>query len=103
LPLLRRSENPACRVDQQAALSSASVRSSSEPASSLHPTTCAAMADLRRTLNNRERAALSYFRRKRGIHRRTVSLNDQQFDALEVRGYLNPGRRGNRADEVIGA
>jgi hypothetical protein len=42
---------------------------------------------------------LSDWRRKRGIHRRTVSVTDAQLDALEVRGYLDPGRRGDRADE----
>jgi hypothetical protein len=54
---------------------------------------------LRRRLSNRERAALSWWRRKRGIHRRTVSLTDAQLDALEVRGHLDPSRRGDRADE----
>jgi hypothetical protein len=49
----------------------------------------------RKILNNKERAALSYFR----IHRRMVSVTDDQLDALEVRGYLDPDRRGDRADE----
>jgi hypothetical protein len=63
-------------------------------------TTGSSMTDaLRRRLSNRERAALSTWRRKRGIHRRTVSLTDDQLDALEKRGYLHPDRRGNRTDE----
>jgi hypothetical protein len=28
-----------------------------------------------------------------------AGLFDAQLDALEVRGYLDPGRRGDRADE----
>jgi hypothetical protein len=55
---------------------------------------------VRRTLTNRERRRLSDWRRKRGIHRRTVSLTDDQLDALEVRGYLDPDRRGDRPDET---
>jgi hypothetical protein len=47
-----------------------------------------------------ERAALSKWRRKRGIHRRTVSLNDDQLDALEEQGYLDPGFRGAGDDEA---
>jgi hypothetical protein len=50
-------------------------------------------------LTSRERAALSYQRKKRGIIRRTVTLTQNDFDALEVRGYLDPDRRGDRADE----
>jgi len=41
------------------------------------------------------------FRRRKswGIHRRSIDVTDPQLDALEVRGYLNPDRRGDRADE----
>jgi hypothetical protein len=53
---------------------------------------------VRRTLSNRERAA--WWRRKRGIHRRTVSLNEQHLDALEAPGYLDPGFRGAGDDEA---
>jgi hypothetical protein len=52
-----------------------------------------------RSLNSWERAALSYFRKKRGIIRRTVTLTQNDLDALEVRGYLDPDRCGDRADE----
>jgi hypothetical protein len=53
----------------------------------------------RRILTSAQRMELSRWRRKRGIHRRTVSQTDYQLDALEVRGYLDPDRRGDRADE----
>jgi hypothetical protein len=41
------------------------------------------------------------FRRRRswGLHRRSIDVTDAQLDALEVRGYLNRDRRGDRADE----
>jgi hypothetical protein len=41
------------------------------------------------------------FRRRQswGLHRRLVDVTDAQLDALEVRGYLDPDRRGDRADE----
>jgi hypothetical protein len=51
---------------------------------------------VRRTLNNKERRRLSDWRRKRGIHPRSICVNDAQLDALEVRGYLDPDRRGER-------
>jgi hypothetical protein len=38
-------------------------------------------------------------RSKRGMHRVSITLTDTQLDALEVRGYLDPDRRGDRADE----
>jgi hypothetical protein len=38
-------------------------------------------------------------RRSWGLHRRLIDVTDAQLDALEVRGYLNPDRRGDRADE----
>jgi hypothetical protein len=38
-------------------------------------------------------------RLKRGMHRRSITLTDVQLDALEVRGYLDPDRRGDHADE----
>jgi hypothetical protein len=31
--------------------------------------------------------------------RRSIDVTDAQLDALEVRGYLDPDRRGDRADE----
>jgi len=34
-----------------------------------------------------------------GLHRRLIDVTDAQLDALEVRGYLDPDRRGDRADE----
>jgi hypothetical protein len=41
------------------------------------------------------------FRRRQswGLHRRSIDITDAQLDALEVRGYLDPDRRGDRADE----
>jgi hypothetical protein len=41
------------------------------------------------------------FRRRQswGLHRRSINVTDVQLDALEVRGYLDPDRRGDRADE----
>jgi hypothetical protein len=41
------------------------------------------------------------FRSRRARRRvpRTVNLTQNDLDALEVRGYLNPDRRGDRADE----
>jgi hypothetical protein len=33
------------------------------------------------------------------MHRLSITLTDAQLDALEVRGYLNPDRRGDRTDE----
>jgi hypothetical protein len=40
------------------------------------------------------------FRRRQswGLHRRPIDVTDAQLDALEVRGYLDPGRRGDCAD-----
>jgi hypothetical protein len=46
-----------------------------------------------------ERVRAHRKRSKRGIHRLSITLTDTQLDALEVRGYLNPDRRGDRADE----
>jgi hypothetical protein len=42
------------------------------------------------------------FRRRRacGVYRRTVDVTAAQLDALEVGGYLDPDRRGDRADEA---
>jgi hypothetical protein len=41
------------------------------------------------------------FRRRQswGLHRRSIDVTDAQLDALEVRGYLDPDRRDDRADE----
>jgi hypothetical protein len=41
------------------------------------------------------------FRRRQswGLHRRSIDVTDAQLDALEVRGYLDPDRRGDRNEE----
>ena len=41
------------------------------------------------------------FRRRQSwdLHRRSIDVTDAQLDALEVRGYLDPDRRGDRTDE----
>jgi hypothetical protein len=41
------------------------------------------------------------FRRRQswGLHRRSIDVTDAQLDALEVLGYLDPDRRGDRTDE----
>jgi hypothetical protein len=54
-------------------------------------------AETRSTSTQRVKA----FRRRQswGFHRRSIDVTDAQLDALEVRGYLNPDRRGDRADE----
>ena len=46
-----------------------------------------------------ERVRAHRKRTKRGMHRLSITLTDAQLDALEVHGYLDPGRRGDRADE----
>jgi hypothetical protein len=46
-----------------------------------------------------ERVRAHRKRTKRGMHRLSITLTDAQFDALEVRGYLDPDRRGDCADE----
>jgi hypothetical protein len=48
-----------------------------------------------------EAARVKAFRRLQswGLHRRSIDVTDAQLDALEVRGYLDPSRRGNRTDE----
>jgi hypothetical protein len=38
-------------------------------------------------------------RRRHGLHLRSIDVTDAQLDALEVRGYLDPDRRGDRLDE----
>ncbi|MGB6283069.1 MAG: hypothetical protein WBG18_01370 [Xanthobacteraceae bacterium] len=47
------------------------------------------------------RQAVRRYRRRRhhGIYRRPIDVTDAQLDALEERGYLDPDRRGDRADE----
>jgi hypothetical protein len=47
------------------------------------------------------RQAVRRYRRRRqhGIYRRPIDITDAQLDALEERGYLDPDRRGDRADE----
>jgi hypothetical protein len=39
------------------------------------------------------------FCRPGGMHRLSITLTDTQLDALEERGYSDPDRRGERADE----
>ena len=51
----------------------------------------------RSTSTSRVRAFRS--RQSSGIQRRLINVTDTQLDALEARGYLDPGRRGDRADE----
>ena len=38
-------------------------------------------------------------RRKRGLFLRPILVTKDQLDQLEVRRYLDPDRRGERADE----
>ncbi len=38
-------------------------------------------------------------RRQHGIYHRPIDITDAQLDALQERGYLDPDRRGDRADE----
>ena len=38
-------------------------------------------------------------RRKRGLFLRSIIVTKDQLDQLEVRGYLDPDLRGERADE----
>jgi hypothetical protein len=51
--------------------------------------------------NEQMRKAMKRYRRRRkhGIHRRSIDLTNAQLDALQERGYLDPERRGDRADE----
>jgi len=46
-----------------------------------------------------ERVRAHRKRSKRGMHRVSITLIDTQLDALEVLGYLDPDRRGDRAEE----
>jgi hypothetical protein len=49
------------------------------------------------------RKALSRCARKRPVRvQRAPNITDAQLDALEERGYLDPDRRGDRADEKRG-
>ena len=47
------------------------------------------------------RQAVRHYRRRRqhGICRRPIDITDAQLDALVARGYLDPDRRGDTADE----
>ena len=47
------------------------------------------------------RQAVRRYRRRRqhGIYHRPIDITDAQLNALEERGYLDPDRRGDRADE----
>jgi hypothetical protein len=38
-------------------------------------------------------------RRQRGFYWRPIMVTKDQLDQLEVRGYLDPDRRGERTDE----
>jgi hypothetical protein len=53
------------------------------------------------TTETRSTSRVKAFRRRQswGLHRRSIDITDAQLDALEVRGYLDPDRRGDRADE----
>jgi hypothetical protein len=47
----------------------------------------------------REAIARHRKRRKRGLFLRPILVTKAQLDQLEVRGYLDPNLRGERADE----
>jgi hypothetical protein len=47
----------------------------------------------------REAIARHRKRRKHGLFLRSILVGKTQLDQLEVRGYLDPDRRGDRADE----
>jgi hypothetical protein len=47
----------------------------------------------------REATARHRKRHKRGLFLRPISMTKSQLDELEVRGYLDPNNRGDRADE----
>jgi hypothetical protein len=47
----------------------------------------------------REAIARHRKRRKHGFFWRPITVTKVQLDQLEVRGYLEPDRRGERADE----
>ncbi len=47
----------------------------------------------------REATARHRKRAKRGMFWRPILVTDHQLDQLEVRGYLDPNRRGDRFDE----
>ena len=38
--------------------------------------------------------------RRNGVYRRSFDISDAQLDRLEVRGYLDPDLRDERADEA---
>jgi hypothetical protein len=54
----------------------------------------AALSDRQREIVTRHRK-----RCKRGLFWRPILVTKDQLDQLEVRGYLDPDRRGDRADE----
>ncbi len=47
----------------------------------------------------REATARHRKRAKRGLLWRPILVTEHQLDQLEVRGYLDPNRRGERLDE----
>jgi hypothetical protein len=47
----------------------------------------------------REATARHRKRHKRGLFLRPILMTKGQLDELEVRGYLDPNNRGDRADE----
>ena len=49
---------------------------------------------------NRDAQARWRKRRRHGLRRLPALLSSKQIDALEERGYLDPDRRGDRADET---
>jgi hypothetical protein len=48
----------------------------------------------------REATARHRKRHKRGLFLRPISMTKGQLDELEVRGYLDPNNRGDRADDL---
>ncbi|MGB8631020.1 MAG: hypothetical protein WCD69_16785 [Xanthobacteraceae bacterium] len=57
------------------------------------------MLRLRRLLTV-QRMRLHRYRRRHGIHRRSIDVTDAQLDALEVCGYLDPGDRPDECDAI---
>jgi hypothetical protein len=55
----------------------------------------------RETRREQLRNAATMFRRRRkyGLARLSINVTKSQLDALEVKGYLDPDRRSERADE----
>jgi hypothetical protein len=59
------------------------------------------VSDYRERKEQVRQAVRRYRRRRRhGIYRRPIDVTNAQLDALQERGYLDPDRRGDRADET---